>query len=66
MEKLPKYPRDIQEEVLPRSPAAAGGARYALHQGEALTRFLEDGDLEIDNGVTQRANRDIAFGRGNR
>ena len=26
-----------------------------------LTRFLEDGDLEIDNGATERANRDIAF-----
>jgi hypothetical protein len=34
-------------------------------QWEALTRFLEDGDLEIDNGATERANRDIAIGRGN-
>jgi hypothetical protein len=39
--------------------------RYALNQWEALTRFLEDGDLEIDNGATERANRDIALGRGN-
>ena len=39
--------------------------RYALNQWEALTRFLEDGDLEIDNGATERANRDIAIGRGN-
>ena len=38
--------------------------RYALNQWEALTRFLEDGDLEIDNGATERANRDIAIGRG--
>jgi transposase len=38
--------------------------RYALNQWEALTRFLEDGDLEIDNGATERANRDIALGRG--
>ena len=28
-------------------------------------RFLEDGELEIDNGATERANRDIALGRGN-
>ena len=28
-------------------------------------RFLKDGDLEIDNGATERANRDIAIGRGN-
>ena len=38
---------------------------YALNQWEALTRFLEDGELEIDNGATERANRDIALGRGN-
>ena len=31
----------------------------------ALTRFLEDGALEIDNGATERANPDIALGRGN-
>jgi hypothetical protein len=39
--------------------------RYALNQWEALTRFLEDNELEIDNGATERANRDIALGRGN-
>ena len=39
--------------------------RYALHQWEALGRFLEHGDLEIDTSVTERANRAIALGRGN-
>jgi hypothetical protein len=39
--------------------------RYSLNQWDALSRFLEDGDLEIDNGATERANRDIAIGRGN-
>jgi len=64
MEKLRQYLHQIQEEVLPKSPAARA-VRYALNQWEALTRFLEDGDLEIDNGATERANRDIAVGRGN-
>ncbi len=64
MEKLHKYLLDIQGEVLPKSPAARA-VRYALNQWEALTRFLQDGDLEIDNGATERANRDIAIGRGN-
>jgi hypothetical protein len=36
--------------------------RYALNQ---WTRFLDDGELEIDNGATERANRPIAIGRGN-
>ncbi len=64
MEKLHQYLLEIRDEVLPKSPAARA-VRYALNQWEALTRFLEDGDLEIDNGATERANRDIAIGRGN-
>jgi hypothetical protein len=39
-----------------------GGLCATLNRWEALTRFLEDGDLEIDNCTTERANRDIAFG----
>ena len=62
--KLHKYLLELQPEVLPKSPSGAA-VRYALNQWEALTRFLEDGELEIDNGATERANRDIAVGRGN-
>ena len=51
---------------MPLSSAANSCAViYALNQWEALTRFLQDGELEIDNGATERANRDIALGRGN-
>jgi hypothetical protein len=64
MAKLHKYLVEIRDEVLPKSPAAKA-VRYALNQWDALSRFLEDGDLEIDNGATERANRDIAIGRGN-
>ena len=64
MEKLHQYLLKLRDEVLPKSPAARA-VRYALNQWEALTRFLEDGDLEIDNGATERANRPIAIGRGN-
>ena len=31
----------------------------------AVELVLEDGELEIDDGATERANRDIALGRGN-
>jgi hypothetical protein len=64
MQKLHQYLLRIRDEVLPKSPAARA-VRYALNQWEALTRFVEDGDLEIDNGATERANRAIAIGRGN-
>jgi transposase len=62
--KLHQYLLELQQQVLPKSPSGAA-VRYALNQWEALTRFLEDGELEIDNGATERANRDIALGRGN-
>src|SRR6202007_3383548 len=62
--KLHQYLLELQPEVLPKSPSGAA-VRYALNQWEALTRFLQDGELEIDNGATARANRDIAIGRGN-
>lgn len=64
MRKLHAYLLQIREEILPKSPAARA-VRYALNQWDALTRFLQDGDLAIDNGATERANRDVALGRGN-
>jgi transposase len=64
VEKLNQYLLRIRDEVLPKSPAARA-VRYTLNQWDALARFLKDGDLEIDNGATKRANRDIAIGRGN-
>ena len=64
MEKLGGYLEKIQGELLPKSPGARA-VRYALNQWGALKRFLQDGDLEIDNGASERANRGVAVGRGN-
>ena len=50
-----QYLLELQPEVLPKSPSGAA-VRYALNQWEALTRFLKDGELEIHNGATERAN----------
>lgn len=50
--------------MLPKSPSGTA-VRYTLNQWEALRLFLQDGDLEIGNGATERANRHIALGRGN-
>lgn len=55
---------ELLPEVLPKNPSGAA-VRYALNQWVALTRLLEYGELEIDNGATERANREIALGRGN-
>ena len=43
----------------------AGAIRYALSHWRALTRYLDDGLLEIDNNSAERALRAIAIGRKN-
>ena len=43
----------------------AGAIRYALSRWRALTRYTEDGMLEIDNSAAERALRPVALGRKN-
>ena len=41
----------------------AGAIRYALSRWRALTRYADDGRLEIDNSAAERALRAVALGR---
>ena len=43
----------------------AGAIRYALSHWRALTRYTDDGLLEIDNSAAERALRAVALGRKN-
>jgi transposase len=43
----------------------AGAIRYALSRWSALTRYIDDGLLEIDNNAAERALRAVALGRKN-
>lgn len=43
----------------------AGAIRYALSRWTALTRYLDDGTVEIDNNAAERALRVVALGRKN-
>ena len=61
--KLHQYLLERQPEVLPKSPSGAA-VRYALNQWEALTRFLEVAELEIDNGATERGQPRCRLGPG--
>jgi len=54
----------VLEKNLPQSPLGKA-ARYALNEWEALTRYLEDGRLEIDNNLTENAIRPSAVGKKN-
>jgi hypothetical protein len=60
---MPRTTVHRHNDIAPVRDGAAA-VRYALNQWQALTRFLQDGELEIDSGATERANRDIALGRG--
>lgn len=48
----------------PKSELAVA-VRYALSRWRALTRYLDDGSIEIDNNAAERALRTVALGRKN-
>ncbi len=51
-------------DTLPKSPLSQA-VNYALNQWTALTRFIEDGELEADNNIGENALRPICLGRKN-
>jgi hypothetical protein len=50
---------------LSRKSDTAVAIRYALSRWRALTRYLDDGSIEIDNSAAERALRTVALGRKN-
>src|ERR1700722_18256130 len=64
LEQLHGYLLQIREALLPKSEAGQATA-YLLKNWTALIRYLEDGDLSIDNNHTERSLRGIAVGRRN-
>ena len=60
--------RQWLEAQLPRIPQSgklAEAIRYALRRWDGLSRFLEDGRIELDTNPVERAIRPIALGRKN-
>jgi len=51
-------------QLSPKSEIAAA-IRYALSRWRALTRYVDDGLLDIDNNAAERALRCVALGRKN-
>jgi transposase len=64
LESFGKWLRAQKVEVLPKSPVA-GAINYVLNQWEALNRYTTDGDLHIDNNVSERTLKLIGIGRAN-
>lgn len=61
-DELLKWCRKYYESE-PPSSLLAKAIKYVLNQEVALTRFLDDGGLPIDNGIVERLHRRPAIGR---
>ena len=64
LEDIRAYLEREQPQVLPKSPEGDAIA-YTLSNWKALTRYLDDGDLAIDNNGAERSLRGVAVGRKN-
>jgi len=64
LEELRTWMEKAQRSLSSKSETA-GAIRYALSRWRALTRYTEDGRLEIDNSAAERALRAVALGRKN-
>jgi transposase len=56
---------DAQLQQIPGKSALAGAIRYARWRWDALSRYLDDGRLEISNNAAENAIRPVALGRKN-
>ena len=50
---------------LPKKSSTAKAIAYALNIEAALRKFLDNGNIEIDNNAAERALRSVAVGRKN-
>jgi hypothetical protein len=64
LDDIRTYLEREQPKVLPKSPEGQAIA-YALSNWKALTRYCDDGNLEIDNNSAERSLRGVAVGRKN-
>jgi hypothetical protein len=64
LEDIKNYLQAEKPKVLPKSPMGVA-IDYTLSNWEALVRYTEDGDLEIDNNRAERSLRPIVVGRNN-
>ena len=56
---------DEQLKLIPGRSEIAGAIRYARSRWDALTRYIDDGRLEISNNAAENAIRPVALGRKN-
>lgn len=63
-ESMRRWLEDSRLQLAPKSETAAA-IRYALSLWDPLSRYLDDGRIELDNLIAERALRPVAVGRRN-
>jgi transposase len=64
LEALHRWLHATLQQISQKSELA-GAIRYSLSRWTALTRYRDDGAIEIDNNAAERALRTVALGRKN-
>jgi len=64
LDELKEWIEDVQT-TLPQKQKLAEAMRYALSRWAALSVYLDDGRVEIDNNIAERAMRPLGIGRKN-
>ncbi|PSU82500.1 IS66 family transposase, partial [Photobacterium phosphoreum] len=64
LDKFHEWLLETQDKVLPKSQLG-GAINYTINQWPKLLTYLEDGDISIDNNVTERDIRPFTTGRKN-
>jgi transposase len=64
LEELRRWMEGVLRSLSTKSETA-GAIRYALAHWRALTRYVDDGRLEIDNSAAERSLRAVVLGRKN-
>ncbi len=63
-EAMRRWLQDSLAQLVPKSETAAA-IHYALSLWDRLARYLDDGRIELDNMIAERALRPVAVGRRN-
>ncbi len=64
LEKFKKWLDDMKSDVLPRG-ALGKAIHYAIEQWPSMLRYIEDGELAIDNNIAEREIKQLVIGRKN-
>lgn len=64
LNQMGKWISEENKKTLPKSPIGKAFA-YCIYRWKALSDYLLDGNLEIDNNLTENAIRPVALGRKN-